>query len=151
MSECFCFDTRCIHGPLIEGYCLAEGPHAPATEWTLACGHVYHAHCLAKWYLTNPTCPECRARIVLPRPSGPLVFRGLDDVCRKRKDIYTICSLQDHPFRPDPTAPTVGAYIESLDSVRKLMDAARAPRPRGMVEEVRILASSEYLRNCKKG
>jgi hypothetical protein len=29
----------------------------------LACGHVYHADCIAKWAAVSPECPLCKAAI----------------------------------------------------------------------------------------
>ena len=40
---------------------------------TNVCSHVFHKSCLKPWIEKNPSCPNCRARIPVPRatPSRP--------------------------------------------------------------------------------
>lgn len=45
----------------------ADGPNE--TPKKLACGHVFHFHCLRSWLERQQSCPTCR-RDVLGRPSG---------------------------------------------------------------------------------
>jgi hypothetical protein len=32
------------------------------------CGHFYHFECIRRWARVNPTCPVCRADLVIPDP-----------------------------------------------------------------------------------
>jgi hypothetical protein len=36
--------------------------HEPTlcTDTSLQCGHTFHASCIDRWILINPTCPMCR-------------------------------------------------------------------------------------------
>ncbi len=56
-----------VRAPAAEcAICLA---HADAPV-ALACGHAFHAACVARWIARRATCPLCRARIGIERSSS---------------------------------------------------------------------------------
>lgn len=46
-------------------------------RWKVACGHVFHAHCIERWVNgiepSSPLCPLCRTPIYWPRERRPII------------------------------------------------------------------------------
>ena len=65
------------------------------------CGHLYHQTCLQKWLNTNPTCPDCRAKVGkngLVKKIYPKVVSGdkisYDDVSNESKSLFKVYEEQ---------------------------------------------------------
>jgi hypothetical protein len=62
---------------------IVEHPNANPTGSTkTSCGHTFHPGCLATWYLTEPSCPYCRAQateLEKPRQLAPVSNKNFFD------------------------------------------------------------------------
>ncbi|KAK2079725.1 hypothetical protein QBZ16_002120 [Prototheca wickerhamii] len=101
----------------------------------LACGHVFHVHCLRSWLERQQLCPICRAPVVEPRPAerpagwGPI-----------QPDPLAECPHRPRPrqFRPDdPSAPpelrnAVAHHQQASAATSFVLAACLAPEGQGM-------------------
>ncbi len=62
---------------------IVEHPNPNPTGSTkTSCGHTFHPGCLATWYLTEPSCPCCRAKateLEMPRQLAPVSNKNFFD------------------------------------------------------------------------
>ena len=73
---------------------IVEHPKPKATGVTkTSCGHSFHPGCLGTWYLTNTTCPCCRAEATkLEKP------KKLEPKCNKERVLNAADAF--HDFMP---------------------------------------------------
>ena len=62
----------------------------------LNCGHLYHKTCVQPWLSTNPSCPECRAKVgkkgivqkIYPQVKSEISYDGVSDETKSLFKVY---------------------------------------------------------------